>query len=131
MTFNWLEYLNLAKDIVNVQPISSIPEEKRRTSVSRAFYAAYCLARNFLRDIEGHDKNRLKQQDYVIDQFQSDDPDRNDVYTELDRLRDNRRRADYEDEFSSIDKKVTEALYYSEFIIDRLDVLQNRITNPK
>ena len=130
MTFDWLEYLNLAKDIVSVRPISSIPEEKRRTSISRAFYAAYGLARNFLRDIEGQNENRLKQQQYVIDQFISHDPDRNEVYTELDRLRDNRRRADYEDEFSGIDKKVEEALYYSEFIIDRLEVLKNRIINP-
>ena len=54
MTFDWSEYLKLAQELAG-QTVSPANEEaKLRSSVSRAYYAAFCKARNYLRDIEGH-----------------------------------------------------------------------------
>jgi len=53
MTFDWSEYLKLAQELAG-QTVSPANEEaKLRSSVSRAYYAAFCKARNYLRDIEG------------------------------------------------------------------------------
>ena len=58
MKFNWAEYLELAKELADItSTISSdsetdskprISEAKLRSSISRAYYAAFCIARNRL-----------------------------------------------------------------------------------
>jgi uncharacterized protein (UPF0332 family) len=45
--FDWREYLNLAKFLLNLE-ISKISEEALyRCAVSRAYYSAFCWARNY------------------------------------------------------------------------------------
>ena len=45
MSFEWLEYLDLADNILNQTPVT---EAKRRCSISRAYYAVFCKSRNYL-----------------------------------------------------------------------------------
>lgn len=47
MNFDWEEYFNLAKELAG-----TTEEAKLRSAVSRAYYSAFCLARNYLRDIQ-------------------------------------------------------------------------------
>jgi len=50
MTFKWSDYLLLAKSLVNTQLTLSISNEARqRAAISRAYYAAFCTTRNYLR----------------------------------------------------------------------------------
>ena len=52
MNFDWSEYLNLAQELAG-RPTSLSNEEARlRSAISRAYYAAFCKARNHLRDNE-------------------------------------------------------------------------------
>lgn len=54
MSFDWAEYLSLAEELQGV-PVSGPPvgiEAERRASVSRAYYSAFILARNRLRDVD-------------------------------------------------------------------------------
>jgi uncharacterized protein (UPF0332 family) len=54
MTFDWSEYLKLAQELAGQAVSPANKEAKLRSSVSRAYYAAFCKARNYLRDIGGH-----------------------------------------------------------------------------
>ena len=47
MKFDWEEYFNLAQELAGTNE-----EAKLRSAVSRAYYSAFCLARNYLRDIQ-------------------------------------------------------------------------------
>src|SRR4051794_30970024 len=54
MSFDWGEYLSLAEALCGVAvsgPLIS-DEAQYRSSVSRAYYAAFILARNRLRDVD-------------------------------------------------------------------------------
>jgi hypothetical protein len=47
MGFDWKEYLILAKFLGGDSGISYSDEAARRAAVSRAYYAAFCFARNY------------------------------------------------------------------------------------
>jgi uncharacterized protein (UPF0332 family) len=50
MTFHWPDYLELAKSLINTQLILPTSNEARqRAAISRAYYAAFCTTRNYLR----------------------------------------------------------------------------------
>jgi hypothetical protein len=50
MSFNWSDFLTLA-DALPRNPSSAGPEEASlRSAISRAYYAAFCGARDFARD---------------------------------------------------------------------------------
>lgn len=52
MSFNWGDYLSLANALLT-KPNTPGPEEAAyRSAVSRAYYAAFCIARNYARDEE-------------------------------------------------------------------------------
>jgi len=46
MAFDWNEYLNLAA-FLKGDKVNYLPEAGIRSAISRAYYAAYCHARNF------------------------------------------------------------------------------------
>jgi hypothetical protein len=54
VSFDWAEYLSLAEGLcgmaVSGPPVGT--EAQQRASISRAYYAAFILARNHLRDVD-------------------------------------------------------------------------------
>ncbi len=48
MSFNWSEYLNLAQELAGRSTEPPNQEARLRSSISRAYYAAFCKARNYL-----------------------------------------------------------------------------------
>ena len=50
MSFDWKEYLNLAYFLSGRREKTYSPEGGYRSAVSRAYYAAFCYARNHARD---------------------------------------------------------------------------------
>ena len=50
MNFDWSEYLNIARELAGQATASFSAEAKKRSAISRAYYAAFCSARNHLRD---------------------------------------------------------------------------------
>ena len=99
MSFDWSEYLDLAQELAGQATSPSSQEAKLRSAISRAYYAAFCTARNHLRDREKHSIPRGGQaHPYVRDQFkQSPDKVRKKVGENLNRLRIQRNKADYDD----------------------------------
>lgn len=99
MSFNWSEYLQLAQELVQTASRTPHQEARLRCAISRAYYAAFCSARNHLRDRENHTIPLTGQAHmYVINAFRrSLDPARVRLGLDLDRLRIDRGRADYRD----------------------------------
>jgi len=52
MSFDWSQYLDVARSLVG-QGSKPIQEAAYRCAVSRAYYAAFCHARNYARDRHG------------------------------------------------------------------------------
>lgn len=125
MTFDWSEYLKLAQELAG-QAVSPANEEaKLRSSVSRAYYAAFCKARNYLRDIEGHLIPATPEgHAYVRDEFKSS-PNRlrRKIGDDLDRLRIRRNRVDYEDSVTGLPSTATMSLKSAQYVISALSIL--------
>jgi len=103
MSFDWSEYLNLAQELAGQATMPATQEAKLRSAISRAYYAAFCKARNLLRD-EGHSIPPGGQAHlYVRDQFKNSlDRARKRIGHNLDRLRIDRNKVDYDDSVTGL-----------------------------
>jgi hypothetical protein len=101
MSFDWGEYLSLAEELMG-GPVTGPPvglEAHRRAAISRAYYAAFILARNHLRDVDGlRIPHHVNAHQFVTEQYRYDpDPIRAEIGRGLRRLRSARNRCDYDD----------------------------------
>lgn len=124
--FDWSEYLKLARELAGQTGISPSREAMLRSSVSRAYYAAFCKARNYLRDVErdssiprGGEVHR-----YVINKFKnSRDTKHRQIGMHLDRLRIDRNRVDYDDSVSGLLYMTRMDLKIAQKILSMLETL--------
>lgn len=102
MTFNWADYLSLAEDLAGKTATPS-QDAKFRCSISRAYYAAFCSARNRLRG-KGHQiPETAKAHLRVREVFRNRrDSLSKQTASDLDRLRKDRNDADYKDQFPGV-----------------------------
>lgn len=128
MTFDWSEYLELAQELAGDGAGSSNEEAKLRSSVSRAYYAAFCKARNHLRDVDEHKKilseipPKVNVHRYVRNQFKnSTDESHKKIGGDLDRLRLFRNAADYDDFVSGLESATATSLKLTRSVISTLD----------
>ena len=101
MSFNWAEYLSVAEELYGML-VSGPPagtEARQRAAVSRAYYAAYVLARNRLRDVDGIPIPTKGNPHTFVAASDTQDSDmrRAQIGIELGRLRVGRNRCDYDD----------------------------------
>ncbi len=122
MSFDWLAYLNLAQELAGQATSRSNQEAKLRSAISRAYYSAFCKARNHLRDKEGHSiPSRMNPHEYVRDQFvKSADKARKGVGVNLNRLRIDRNKADYDDTVAGLSATTKKSLRRAKQIISVL-----------
>ncbi|PSB38064.1 DNA-binding protein [filamentous cyanobacterium Phorm 46] len=127
MKFDWSEYFNLAQELAGTSE-----EAKLRSALSRAYYSVFCLARNYLRDIQQDPRlSRNKTYDindhqYVAEEFihnQSKSQTMTDIGRDLTRLRKMRNKADYEDTFYNLQREARTALMLAQNIISALNEL--------
>ncbi len=103
MSFNWSEYLGLAQQLAGKAQISATQESRLRSAISRAYYAAFILARNYLRDEESISIPEKQSHKFVIEQFKnSSEKVRQTIGKNLARLRFSRNKADYNDNFERL-----------------------------
>jgi len=112
MSFDWTEYLALAQDLAGQRVTPPTVEAKLRSAISRAYYAAFCKARNHLRDREGHDIPTTGEAHVKVRDIFRDSPyrQRKSIGTTLNRLREDRRKADYDDSIRNLPDITTKAL---------------------
>ncbi|WP_373535995.1 HEPN domain-containing protein [Microcoleus sp.] len=132
MRFDWSEYLNLAQELAATNSDSSANREaKLRSAISRAYYSTFCLARNYLRDIEKDPrlsrKNRdINEHQYVAEEFIYHPTKMKNMVKigeNLSRLREMRNKADYEDTMFNLQREARNALVLAENIISALSNL--------
>ncbi len=119
MTFDWKEYLNLAQHL-QVPIGSSFTQEARfRSATSRAYYAAFCYARNFARDQHGFRPN-YKSNDHwrVREHFQK--RQMAEIATKLDKLRQWRNTCDYDDVVANVSHLVSSAITKAQEVFKKL-----------
>lgn len=98
MSFDWQGYLISAQEIVAKVNDFSDGEAIYRTAVSRAYYAVFCLARNYVRDIDGEEfsgNDHRNLQEYFRGNFHKP---RRKIGNQLRKLHQDRIKADYHDE---------------------------------
>jgi uncharacterized protein (UPF0332 family) len=117
MVFDWTGYLLLAQELAKRRN----DEGSLRSAVSRAYYAAFCTARNRLLQ-EGEKIPKTGEAHPIVwkKYRNSDQKHRKDIGIRGDRLRRSRNIADYDDEFPDISKKVEEALANASHLLDSL-----------
>ena len=99
MSFDWTDFLTLADALVR-DPNSPGPEEASlRSAISRAYYAAFCVARNFGRDKGEFTPTQTGRDHWLVMNHFRSSPNRNrrKIGLDLGRLYDNRTNADYDD----------------------------------
>jgi uncharacterized protein (UPF0332 family) len=132
-SFNWNDYFALSLHLVGISDISEcskvtksdsiISEACLRASISRAYYAAFCIARNYLRD--DLDDPRLKKQNndvnehkYVADELtNAQDRTLSKAGKSLSRLRIYRNQADYDDNVRSMKSNTEMSIKLADEII--------------
>jgi len=121
MKFDWSEYFNLAKELAETSK-----EAELRSAVSRAYYSAFCLARNYLRDIQQYPRlwrnitYDINAHKYVAEKFiynQSKSQIMIEIGKDLNRLRKMRNKADYEDTMFNLKREARTALMLAQNII--------------
>jgi len=132
MRFNWSEYLNLAQELAATNSDSSANRDaKLRSAISRAYYSTFCLARNYLRDIEKDPrlfrKNRdINEHQYVAEEFIYHPTKMKNMVKigeKLSKLRELRNKADYENTMFNLQKEARTALILAQNIISALSNL--------
>jgi len=113
MSFDWSEYLYLAQENADIRPDKSYSvEAKLRVAISRAYYAAFCQARNYL--IDNSSFVALSDQethwDIIYKFLHSSDGSRRRIGLELSRLRNSRNQADYDDVYPNLSLATAQAL---------------------
>ena len=127
MKFDWSEYFNLAQELAETSK-----EAELRSAVSRSYYSAFCLARNYLRDIQQYPRlwrNKtydINAHQYVAEKFiynQSKSQTMIEIGKDLSRLRKMRNKADYEDTMFNLKREARTALMLAQNIISALSNL--------
>ena len=127
MKFDWSEYFNLAKELAETSK-----EAELRSAVSRAYYSAFCLARNYLCDIQQYPRlwrNKtydINSHQYVAEKFiynQSKSQIMIEIGKDLSRLRKMRDKAEYEDTMFNLKREARTALMLAQNIISALSNL--------
>lgn len=127
MKFDWSECFNLAKELAETSK-----EAELRSAVSRSYYSAFCLARNYLRDIQQYPRlwrNKtydINAHQYVAEKFiynQSKSQTMIEIGKDLSRLRKMRNKADYEDTMFNLKREARTALMLAQNIISALSNL--------
>ena len=106
MTFDWNEYLEVAKNLkasTDGQPKNNFNEAQQRSAISRAYYAVYHLAVDYAKAHLGYVESRRGQNQFHSDiravyQRQFGNPDHQEVRKMLMRLHTARVNSDYKSE---------------------------------
>lgn len=122
MGFDWADYLVLAEELGK----RSDDEASLRSAVSRAYYAAFCTARNRLLQ-EGEEVPKTGEAHTVVwtKYRERAQKQRRDVGINGDRLRRVRNKADYDDELPNIHAEVEGAVARARRLLDSLRELDS------
>jgi len=116
MPFDWREYLELARELAGLRGSGYSQEAADRSAVSRAYYAAFCWARNYAEAKLGFspqkgpdDHKRLRE--HLQNQGHSG------LASDLNKLRGWRNACDYDDQVPQLHQQVNFSIKVADKII--------------
>ncbi len=119
MAFDWKEYLNLACFLDSQSGINFSSEASSRAAISRAYYAAFCHARNYARDYDSFiPAMNGKDHKNVREHFRR--KGQHNIATRLDDLRQWRSYCDYCDVAYNLPQRLISALQDAKEVINKL-----------
>ncbi len=125
MTFDWSEYLTLARQLAGETSAVPTGESRQRGAISRAYFAAYCRARNYLRDREGLAIPQRDPHVFVRREFSHRSvPGYGPLGADLQRLHLDRNKADYDDVVPELVRMVEANLLRSARVLAALDAAE-------
>lgn len=119
MSFDWIEYLQLAQHLMG-QAEAASDEAKRRTAISRAYYAAYNEVRRLARQHGFQDMESDNHRALIEHCLRKPAREWKSIGENLRRLREQRNSADYKHQFDKID-------YHTKYTLDLATSLLNQI----
>lgn len=123
MSFDWDQYFILAQELVGRQATSS-DEAKKRSAISRAYYAVLLQARAKISKRSGDNYPRGGTHAWTVKKYKKDPAaDAKHIGSRLKRLKKRRERADYEDMVPNLDKEVRSTLTEAKHLLQRIDQL--------
>ena len=118
MSFSWGDYHKLAIELINSKKQNFI-ESRKRSAVSRAYYAAYNIVVNFANEFyEDFELDKLRSHKYVADWFTVNEPK---VGVQLENLFEFRKLCDYENDVKNLETIVKSSITISKKIIYEID----------
>ena len=132
MSFNWQEYLHLAAELeADASNNKQWPEARWRAAISRAYYAAHCIASDKLKTEGAHPPRYKSVHQFVIDRFNgSSDSKARTAGWQLDKMRRHRARADYDAVYhGNLGKGCQAVLRWSQSFVSSVPQIA-RITPP-
>jgi uncharacterized protein (UPF0332 family) len=126
MSFDWTALLTLA-EYMN-KNASEFPDEEAcyRTVISRAYYATYCLSRNFCKAVDGftsYGDDHKKLQNHLLTH---PDKKRRRLGNRLNMLHEDRKTADYDNDLGELPRnKASKALKQARTIVESLKQLSS------
>lgn len=116
MPFRWADYLTLARSILAQAPAGG-EEACQRSAISRAYYAAFCHARNYARDRHAFVPRYDNSDHRGIRQYLQPHRVGRRVCPQLARLMTWRQQCDYDDHVEGLSSLAAQAIQYAEEII--------------
>lgn len=122
MSFQWSEYLAVAQHLVQHSSRSGYAEACHRAAISRAYYAALLTARSLLSTQWGVEVPETAEiHTFIARWFLNEESiEEQEIGALLDRLRNRRRRADYDDDVPNVAALAARSLADAQAVIDRL-----------
>jgi len=125
MSFDWCEYLELARELNGDNSASAGQEAKQRSAVSRAYYSVLIEARHVVAGRLQQSPPRKNTHAWTINNLRNDpDPKGRAVSRKLRRLKKRRERSDYDDQVNNLSADVASAIREAELICQDLDQLR-------
>lgn len=118
MTFDWAEYLTLAHQLAGPCAGEQCREACLRSSISRAYYSVFCMARDHL--IQKESMHFSTKADVHMEVKEAFDIRDQLVATNLDRLRLDRNKADYDANISNLEVLCQKSLSRAQKAASRL-----------
>jgi uncharacterized protein (UPF0332 family) len=124
MNFDWKDYLKVAVILHDGASKAKLEEAMYRIAISRAYYAAFCTARNHKID-KGAEMPFEDAHKFVVDGFRySKKEEERAIGQRLHRLKNMRVQADYDDEVDDVADMSSKAIKLAQEALDALAKLK-------
>ena len=124
MSFDWGDFLKVAEILHEGASGAKLEEAMFRIAISRAYYAAFCMCRNWKED----DSEPIPAKDshkFIIELYENSEDDiEKSIGQKLRRLRHRRNEADYDDEVDNLKNLSRLAIKDAHEILDALAKLK-------